>query len=165
MAICVLQDLSSSIEVLVFAKAYEKYSSKLIEDHIVMIDGRISIKEDMSRGQGEDEEGGAQLTASLIMSDLYEVEEKRFVSQAPVVKEKEENLDEKTLYINFHDRDGVHLNRCAEILTSNKGPSPVQFRFVDKKKQARFTLCDVKITPNLLSELRTLLGSDCLEVK
>jgi len=165
MAICVLQDLSSSIEVLVFAKAYEKYSSKLIEDHIVMIDGRISIKEDMSRGQGEDDEGGAQLTASLIMSDLYEVEEKSFLSQAPVVKEKEENLDDKTLYINFHDRDGVHLNRCAEILTSNKGPSPVQFRFVDKKKQARFTLCDVKITPHLLSELRILLGNDCLEVK
>jgi len=165
MAICVLQDLSSSIEILVFAKAYEKYSSKLIEDKIVMIDGRISIKEDMSRGQGEDEEGGAQLTASLVMSDLYDVDEKASVSQTPVIQEKKEDLKEKTLYINFRDRDGVHLNRCAEILMANKGPSQVQFRFVDKKKQARFSLCDVEITPHLLTELRTLLGADCLEVK
>jgi len=130
-----------------------------------MIDGRISIKEDMSRGQGEDEEGGAQLTASLVMSDLYDVDEKASVSQTPVIQEKKEDLKEKTLYINFRDRDGVHLNRCAEILMANKGPSQVQFRFVDKKKQARFSLCDVEITPHLLTELRTLLGADCLEVK
>ena len=38
-------------------------------------DGKISIKEDISRTQGEDEEGSAQLTASVVLSDLIEVEE------------------------------------------------------------------------------------------
>ena len=165
MAICVLQDLSSSIEVLVFSKAYEKYSPKLIEDKIVIIDGKISIKEDISRTQGEDEEGSAQLTASIVLSDLIEVEEKDTDSDIKVTVPLIDEFEGKTLYINFRDRDAANLNRCADLITSNIGSSPVIFRFVDKKKQARFSVCDVKISNHLLSDLRNILSNDCVEIR
>jgi DNA polymerase-3 subunit alpha len=46
MAFITLEDLVGSIEVIVFPKAYEAYSSKLAEENKVFMEGRISLEED-----------------------------------------------------------------------------------------------------------------------
>lgn len=46
MAFIVVEDLYSSIEVVVFPKVLEKYKSLLVEDGIVLITGRVSIREE-----------------------------------------------------------------------------------------------------------------------
>lgn len=46
MAFLVLEDLVGSVEVIVFPNAYEKFSSKLMEENKVFIEGRVSLEED-----------------------------------------------------------------------------------------------------------------------
>ena len=46
MAFINLEDLVGNVEVIVFPKDYEKYSSKIQEDSKVFIKGRVSVEED-----------------------------------------------------------------------------------------------------------------------
>jgi DNA polymerase-3 subunit alpha len=46
MAILTLEDLVGTVEVIVFPKAYEKYSSKIVEENKVFIEGRVSLEEE-----------------------------------------------------------------------------------------------------------------------
>ena len=46
MAFMTLEDLVGTVEVVVFANAYEKYSAKLIEENKVFIEGRVSLEVD-----------------------------------------------------------------------------------------------------------------------
>lgn len=46
MAFLTLEDLVGSIEVIVFPNAYEKYSSKLVEENKVFIEGRVQVEEE-----------------------------------------------------------------------------------------------------------------------
>ena len=164
MMICVLQDLSGSIEILVFGKAYDAFSSKLVEDKVVIIDGRLSIKEDMSRSSDDDEDSSAQLSASIVLNDLTEVEGHND-SSTPEIYIPRDEYEGKSLIINFRAEDGVNFNRCVDTLVSSRGNSPVFFRFIDKHKQGRFSKCDVRITAPLISELKGILGNDGVEIR
>ena len=46
MAFLTLEDLVGSIEVIVFPNAYEKYSSKLVEENKVFIEGRVQVEDE-----------------------------------------------------------------------------------------------------------------------
>ena len=46
MAFLTVEDLVGSVEVIVFPQSYEKYSSKLIEENKVFIEGRVSLEEE-----------------------------------------------------------------------------------------------------------------------
>ena len=46
MAFVTIEDLYGSMELLIFPKTYEKYSSMLLEDNIILVKGRLSLKED-----------------------------------------------------------------------------------------------------------------------
>jgi DNA polymerase-3 subunit alpha len=166
MMICVLQDLSGSIEILVFGKSYDAFSSKLVEDKIVIIDGRLSIKEDMSRASSDDDDdSSSQLTASIVLNDLTEVNGHDTPAPTNEVYIPRDEYEGKSLYINFHEKDGANFNRCVDTLVSSRGNSPVFFRFIDRKKQGRFSKCDVRITAPLISELRGILGYDSVEIR
>ena len=46
MAFLTVEDLVGSIEVIVFPNAYEKYSSKLLEENKVFIEGRVQVEDE-----------------------------------------------------------------------------------------------------------------------
>ena len=46
MAFVTVEDLYGSIEVIVFESCYNRFSSLLVEENIIVINGRISIKDD-----------------------------------------------------------------------------------------------------------------------
>ena len=46
MGFLVLEDLTGSIEGLVFPKVYEKYASMLSSDSLVVVDGKLSFREE-----------------------------------------------------------------------------------------------------------------------
>ena len=46
MAFLTLEDLVGSVEVVVFPNAYEKYSSKLLEENKVFIEGRVKVEDE-----------------------------------------------------------------------------------------------------------------------
>ena len=167
MMICVLQDLSGSIEVLVFGKSYDEFSSQLVEDKIVKIEGKLSIKEDMSRASSDEDEdnGSSQLTASIVLNSLEDVDEHKIPASFTEPYIPRDEYEGKTLYINFREKDGANFNKCVDTLVASKGSSPVFFRFIDKKKQGRFSKCDVRISAPLITALKGILGNDGIEIR
>ncbi|MBQ2881866.1 MAG: hypothetical protein IJE40_06320, partial [Clostridia bacterium] len=162
MAICVLQDLSGSIEVLAFSKAYDKFAHLLEEDRVVIIDGKLSIRED---SYGDDDSGeGGQISASVIISEVTPVDSPDSnISVAP--PPPVEDNKNKCLLLTVRDRDGANLDKIIECLMSNTGESEIYFNFVDKRKTARFSKCCVSITPEVLARLRSLLGNENVQVR
>jgi hypothetical protein len=85
-AIFTLEDLAGSIEVLAFAKTYDKCGSCVDEDAKLLVHGRISA--DQRRGgfggnSGGDEEGGESDTVYKIMADEIELIPVDQVSEEP----------------------------------------------------------------------------------
>ena len=162
MAICVLQDLTGTIEILAFSKAYDKFAHMLEEDRVVIVDGKLSIRED-SFGDDESGEGG-QISASVIISEITPVDSP--TAEAPEVQPIiVEDNSEKCLLITVRDRDGVNLDKIIECLMQNQGPNEVYFSFVDKRKTARFSKCGVNLSASVLMKLRNILGEDNVQVR
>lgn len=163
MAVCVLQDLTGSIEVLAFSKSYEKYASMLEEDKVVIVDGRLSIREDSFGSGGGDDENAepAQVTASIIINEITPVD-----SPASEIPQKQENFyDGKCLLITVHDSDSANFNKLIDCLMENQGVNEVYFNFADKHKTARFSKCNVTISTAVLMKLRNLIGEEGVEIR
>ena len=163
MAVCVLQDLSGSIEILAFSKAYDKVAHMLEEDRVVIVDGKLSLRED-SFGDDENGEGG-QISASVIINEITPVDSPE--SDIPAVTQTPVAIDNKNkcLLLTVRDRDGANLDKIIECLMSNKGESEIYFNFVDKRKTARFSKCCVDISPEVLARLRSLIGEENVQIR
>ena len=163
MAVLQLQDLTGNIEVLLFSKTYDKFSSLLAEDKIVLVSGKISIRSDAYGGAGDTEEEENYETASIICSDIQEITSPDMKVERPTYKKNMSN--EKKLVVTVTDNDSANLPRCIEILTKNVGASPVFFCFSDKGKVARFNANNVLISNSLIQELSSVLGDFKVQVK
>ena len=164
MAILQLQDITGNVEVLLFAKAYEKYSHMLEEDKVVLISGKISIREDNFGKEASDEEGMQEETresVKIICNEIVEINSP--TDQLPQEKPKQEAP--RKLLITFTKNDTPNLDRCISLLQENQGSSPVFFNFTDMGKQARFKGNDVFISEKLLSKLGELLNGSKVQVR
>ncbi len=81
MCFVTLEDLYGSCEFIVFESVYNKYSSFLIEENIVQVNGRISIREDQD--------------ATIIASEIKELNIESVPSKPKVLEIDITNLDEK----------------------------------------------------------------------
>ena len=157
MAIIQLQDLTGSIELLLFSRTYDKYAHLLEEDSIVRVSGKISIKEGSFRSQAEQEEGQEEepAEATIICNDLSVISANAEDSlpETEFLPPKEERL-----LITFTQKDQDKLESCVQILREHQGPSEVYFRFTDIGKQARFNVNNVRISSQLVDNLSAVLG-------
>ncbi len=160
MAICTVEDLTGSVEVLLFSKAYEKFSMKIAEDAVFLIEGKLSIKEDtFSSGGGdgaEDASGGGNVSVSVILNDLRQVK----AHEEPVTEPKR-----RILIVHMYNSDNGKVNDCIQMMMDNVGGDEVYFDFVDQNRKARFKKNDVDASPTFVRTLRGLLGDDRVEVR
>ncbi len=142
MAFVELEDLYGLIELIVFPKIYDNCSHILKADNIVLVEGRVSQRED------ED--------AKIICDRITSMEKKQ----------------KGKLYIKVdtESRSGI-LEEIKKVLSNYKGNQPVYVvdealrrngkpcvRMADKEYW--ISLCD-----NLINELKNALGEDCVAVK
>lgn len=157
MAIIQLQDLTGSIELLLFSRTYDKYAHLLEEDSIVRVSGKISIKEGSFRSQAEQEEGQEEepAEATIICNDLsiISANAEESLPETEFLPPKEERL-----LITFTQKDQDKLESCVQILREHQGSSEVYFRFTDIGKQARFNVNNVRISAQLVDNLSAVLG-------
>jgi DNA polymerase-3 subunit alpha len=138
-AVAVVEDFDASIEVLCFPKTYEKVSSLLAEDAIVVVKGRVNRRDD-----------GIAFYAQELSVPSIKAEQ----SHAPVVISLQQNrATEKTV----KDLKGV--------LRDHPGQTEVRLKVTG---QGRATLLRVEnslrvdATPDLFGDLKALLGTGCL---
>ncbi|WP_020657606.1 DNA polymerase III subunit alpha [Amycolatopsis benzoatilytica] len=135
-AICTVEDMDASLEVLFFAKAYSMFAADLVEDNAVLVKGRVNWREDKMSVFG----GG------LVPLDLSEVgaggEEPPLMLLAAAEK-----------------IDHAVVSELKSTLLAHKGDTPVHLKLVGKN-QTVFALYDypVKVSSMLIGELKGIPG-------
>jgi DNA polymerase-3 subunit alpha len=138
MAFVNLEDMNSSIEVIVFPQVYERLGYLLAENRVILVSGRASISED----QG-----------SKVISDGIRAYE-----------ELEEA--DRTLWIKLPKDKDISTEAIKTLLVKNKGASKVII--YDEKTKKRMSVSPAyyaKPNEELIAELTALCGEGCVVVK
>lgn len=140
MAFIVLEDMYGSIEVLVFPKVYERLNRVVQEDNLVLIKGRLSVREEE--------------TPKLLAEDIK-----------PLTK-----LNNSKLYLKIQkSKYGKVIPRLKPILSSARGDTPVYLCIEDEsggERNIKVASKDlwVEIGEELLSRLYDVLGEESVKV-
>ena len=143
MAILRIEDLYGTFDVMVVPNAYEKFKSKLVEDNLIKVHGKVSLKDDNS---------------VIIIADnisLLDGEVPVSTPQQPVFENKKQEIV-KTLYLKYDTTNGTIHAQILKIAKSYPGNSPIIIKCVGTDKVFKLNL---KVNPNnyLLNEINALL--------
>ncbi len=153
MAILQLEDLTGNMEVLVFGKAYERMLPYLEENNIVIISGKLSIKDDFARRDDEEDGEEAREPAKLIAQEIQVVS-----SPSAQVSAPEPVSEKRVLCVKVCQNDNEQVQNCVRLLQAYRGENEVIFLFEDIRKQAKFNGNGVELSWDLISQLKKLLG-------
>jgi DNA polymerase-3 subunit alpha len=132
-----LEDLTGTIPLVVFPKAYEKFTSHLIEDAVVVVQGRLN----------RDARTEELNVVAENVEPLSEMEKVR------------------SLHVEVVDvKDKKILEKLKEILLFYKGEDPVLI-YYDGKKIAASDKYHVDISTDLVSQIEELLGTGSARVE
>ncbi|WP_431929811.1 DNA polymerase III subunit alpha [Amycolatopsis tucumanensis] len=136
-AICTVEDMDASLEVLFFPKSYALFQADLIEDNAVLVKGRVNWREDKMSVFG----GG------LVPLDLSEIGNGE--DEPPLVLRcTAERLDKSV------------VGELKSTLLAHRGDTPVRLKLVGKQRETTFALYDypVKVSSMLMGELKGIPG-------
>lgn len=136
MAFITLEDLYGSFEVIVFPTTLEKYAMFLEEDNIVVINGRVSLREDEQ--------------PKIICEDVR-----------PLVKKATKKLYLRTQ----RERSRELIDRIKPLCRFFNGSTPV-YIYVEGDKTARLAdrYMWVSLNDELMEELRDVLGPESVKI-
>ena len=138
MATFVLEDIASSIEVMVFPKTMAQYNELLAPDAIVTVKGRIDGRED---------------TPKLMALEIARPE--IHLDSGPPVR----------IRVRASALTDERVARLKEILAAHAGDSPVFLHLVGAEKETVLQLGDdlyCSSANGMFAELRILFGADCI---
>ncbi|HEX2131780.1 MAG TPA: DNA polymerase III subunit alpha, partial [Actinophytocola sp.] len=138
-AICTIEDLDASIEVLFFAKSYSVLSQDLVEDAAVAVKGRVNWREDKMSIFG----------SGLIPLDITDADLGAPGEVPPFV-----------LLCNPGKLNDEVVGELKNTLTAHRGDTPVHLRFAHKENGVTLALDDypIKVTPAFLGEIKAIPG-------
>ena len=130
MCILKIEDLYGTFECMLFPNVYDKYKDRLVEDSMVTIKGRLSVREDE--------------TPIVTVDNVSFWKDKTVVDETPVVN--------KTLYIKFDTTDMYVYNKVMLILKMYNGDCPVICKCTSKNQTFKI---NYNVNPNnlLINEL------------
>ena len=121
MAFIKLEDLYGTIEVIIFPKILQKFGAVLTEGNAVLIEGRVSIR--------EDEEPKVLCETAELLDGIKAEKKENYNNQEPYEKGR------RTLFIRMGTYDDTVLKMTAGLLRANSGETPVCFYISDTKKK------------------------------
>ena len=135
MAFVTIEDLYGNLEIIVFESCYNRVSNILMEDNIVIVDGRLSIR--------EDEE------VKIVANNIRELK-------------KEEGR--KTLNIdisNMSDEQKQKLKGAIKFFNGEKNNIEILIKDGEEIKRSG----NIYLTLEILEELKKIVGKEKVEVK
>ncbi|MBU2576015.1 DNA polymerase III subunit alpha [Patescibacteria group bacterium] len=146
MAFVKLQDLTGTIELIVFPKTYTQYKKLLQPEQILAISGKT-----------ENRQGNMQ-----IICDKVQIITKNLIAQLRQVKQMSQNQDNQYLRIHINGPiEQESLAKLKEMLYKEKGDTPVVLH-INGTKQIRLPI-SVNMDNGLVERIKTL--SEYLEIK
>lgn len=151
MAFTNVEDLSGTMEIIVFPKVLADCRDVLVENGVVVVTGRVSARE---------EENAKLIADSVIPIDEYSAQEQPQNRPQPQKKEK------KGLYLKISSRNSAEFHKVENLLTIFEGSFPVYMYFEDKKQ---LTLAPKNLwtldNEILYKELCRILGEKSVVIK
>ncbi len=151
MAFLTIEDLYGTVDVIVFPKKYEQYGTVMREDSIVVLQGRISLREDEA--------------PKLICEHIVPMDEYR-QKQDTQARDGGRPYVGRVLYLKLAQDDETLWERVKPILKRYRGDAPVAVFFEKSRKTLRVSrdlsceLCEAAIV-----ELKALLGAESVKIK
>lgn len=140
MAFLDFEDTSGGVEIIVFPKILAENAQMLIEGNILLIHGRVSLRED------ED---------AKIVCEAVEP----CPSENAVAEKKQDKKKAKGLFLRFDSDNSPQIELCRRLLAIFDGNTPLFYYFSDTKKYVNNPIRQgIDVNPVLLRELRNLLG-------
>ncbi len=138
MAALTVEDLTGSAEVLVFPKILEAASEAIFDNAVVVVRGRVSLKE---------EEDAKILAEEITPVDRY------------LQKEKPEKKNGPKLFLRLPTKEYVNMQKVQDLVSIFEGGVPLCYFYEDSKKYESAPRSQW-VQPNemLLKELKQLLG-------
>ncbi|WP_129596579.1 OB-fold nucleic acid binding domain-containing protein [Anaerophilus nitritogenes] len=139
MSFITLEDLFGSIEILVFPKIFDQYMNFLQEDQMVIIEGKITLK--------EDEE------PKIIANKILPLTKNAYTNDMKLYLKISKEKDEKEVF-----------QKIKKILGRWRGMVPV-YIYIEKenKKLKADTSLWIHIQDELIEELKKILGEECVK--
>ncbi|GAA5169998.1 DNA polymerase III subunit alpha [Amycolatopsis dongchuanensis] len=136
-AICTVEDMDASLEVLFFPKSYAMFAADLVEDNAVLVKGRVNWREDKMSVFG----GG------LVPLDLSEVGNGE--DEPPLM-----------LHCSAEKLDKSVVGELKSTLLAHRGETPVRLKLIGRQRETVFALYDypVKVSSMLMGELKGIPG-------
>jgi DNA polymerase-3 subunit alpha len=136
MAVLVLEDLTDSVETMVFPRTFADYGHLLEDDRIVIIRGRVDSRDDQPK----------------LMAQSIEVLDTDSLGSAPPLR----------LAIRPNQLSDALIDRLKTILVEHRGPSPVYIHLSEEKAVRLSDEYCVDTSNGLVPELRVLLGAEAI---
>ncbi len=147
MAFVTIEDLYGSLEVIVFENCYQSSLQSLLVDNIVMVEGRLSIRE---------EEENVTIIANKIQDFMQAIEEKgKEEHTAPMPKK----LLQFTI-TNLNEEQKEQLRGAIRFFMGEKNNMAVQILNGETTAKAGA----MYITPEILEELQELIGKENVQL-
>ena len=145
MAFLKLEDLYGTIEVIVFPKILQQYGKAMTEGEAVLIEGRVSIRED---------EEPKLICEAVTPLDGIKVTENN-------TTEQEVPRGRRTLFIRMGTYDDSVLKAAVRVLQKHSGQTPVCFYISDtKKKMYAPENCWIDETGSVIDDISAIFGEN-----
>lgn len=155
-----IEDMTGMMEMMVFSSTLDKHARLLSENSIVVVNGRLSVKEDDP--------------IKLICNEVYEVDD--FLRQNRTTFHRQhraatspgvnvpDNINK--IYLKFSDKQDPFVPRITALLSIFTGNTPVHFFYADTRENL---LAPRNLwagpEPALIGELQEMLGADNVIIK
>ena len=145
MAFVEVEDIGGTVEILVFPKIFSKCSKIFIEGNIVVITGRLSLREEEPK---------------ILAENIFTLED--YINTSNI-----KSGSNKGIYIRIISSSNNNLvEELKNILKKySNGQTDVYFYFSDSNKILRFTSYKVKCENSLIEELKAKAGDENIKIK
>lgn len=160
MAYAVVEDITGSIELVIFPNALQQYGAYFSEDAAILVTGRIDARED------EAPKLIAQMAAPLTEESVAELEARRDVQKPVLTGPQAMARAGQKLYLRVPDMEGDLFQQAKEILLQHRGEVPVIFYPTSTKKRMlapRQMWCVGNL--QIMQKLRFALGNENVILK
>ncbi|MBO5935925.1 MAG: DNA polymerase III subunit alpha [Clostridia bacterium] len=189
MAFLQAEDVTGSIECVVFPKKMEQVADLLVEDNIVIIEGRLELSDDSASKISLDSielapaverlsGGGKSVSAppppeytpikrDIPLASVSETESAPVQTSAPAVQTApvQQKKSNRGLFVRLPSENCPELSQIMPMITEFSGPTPVHFYYTDTKKYNMSTGIKTSVTATLYGKLQKILGNSNVVLK
>ena len=144
MCFVTIEDISSSIECIVFSRQYADRMQYLQAGNIILIDGRLSMREDKE---------------PTVVCEIIEPNPKNLFKDDPKPQKKQRN----GLFIKLSSKECMQMQKIDTLLDIFSGAFPVYAYYADEGKYVRIGA--VNLNNPLIKEFKLLLGDENVVVR